>query len=238
MNKEIASYYRLALYLSVVVSAAILIVFTKSFWGRDAAVYNSPLVVQIHGFALFFWTIMFFLQPIFIRMGQIKAHRIVGAASKAIVPIIALTTVLSALNTYYHGHVVVPAPRAFSVLFSQIASVLVFCFLYAMAIYYVKVPLLHVKYILSTSFVLLGPVVFRSNLMWFRLDMINGIELTSRLLTFGVIDFVLLILLLFEKRKGFYKSPYFITLVLLAPNQFFDIIGVYERLYELLSKMF
>lgn len=222
-------------YFFLIVFLLIIFVFSRSFIGSNPAIAGSSLVVKIHATVLFLWASLFVIQPFLIHFGKRNMHILLGKASYFLVPVIVITTILIAIQLFKRSGANLSYDKRINLLCSQIAGISLFAIFYLKAVLNSGKPVLHLKYILGTSFVLLGPVIFRSNLWWFHLTWFGDIEYTSKILVCLFVDCMLLALIGYDRLKKTTSSPYVFCLALIAGEQFLDLFSVYALVWKAYS---
>lgn len=155
------------------------------------------------------WILMLIVQPLLIRAKNISLHRIVGKASYFIVPLLLLSIFIVSKISYYK---VLPAApqQAIAEIALNIPALFAFALLYGLAIREKKRPLIHMRYMLGTSLLLIGPGLGRALIIYFHVPFPDAVIYTYYLIM--AIAFLLLTADLINKKS---IVPYSITLLLM-----------------------
>jgi hypothetical protein len=216
----------------VFIFTLIVLVFSRSFIGSNPAIAGASVVVKIHGVALFLWATLFAIQPFLIHFKNKNAHVILGKLSYGLVPVIVITTIIISIHLFHRSDIQLPLDKRVNLLCSQIVGISLFAFFYFLAMLNSNKPVYHLKYIIGTSFVLLGPVIFRSNLWLFRFSWFSNVEYTSKILVCIVVDATLLTLIGYDKLNNSNSRPYIVCLAFIAIEQLLDLCSVYYTVWE------
>jgi hypothetical protein len=136
-------------------------------------------------------------QPTLVRMKRLALHRLLGAVSYLLAPLIVVSIALLA-----HSRIKGLTGEAYAVqtyiLYLQVSLTVLFGLSYALAIYKRHTVALHARFMLCTAFTLIDPVVIRL-MFWMgsRTPTWN-----YQWVTFGLTDLVILALIFMERRRG------------------------------------
>ena len=117
---------------------------------------------HFHGMMMMGWLLMLLVQPILILKGKTKLHRRIGTLSYVLAPMVLLSIYLviqSRYNVYLEQ--AGQTKSVISWLSLNFRLMVFFAVLYSLAIYYRHRPALHMRYMCSTAFVLIGPGLVR-----------------------------------------------------------------------------
>lgn len=118
-------------------------------------------VMHFHGMMMMGWVLMLLLQPILILRGRIKWHRRVGALSYVLAPLVLLSMWLITQGRFHEFLGLQGYTAAVANLSLNVPSIVFFAILYSLAIYYKRQPDLHMRFMCSTAFPLIGPGLAR-----------------------------------------------------------------------------
>jgi len=136
-------------------------------------------------------------QPTLIRMKRLALHRLLGALSYVLAPLIVVSIVLLG-----HSRIKGVTGEAYAVqtyiLYLQVSLTVLFGLSYALAIYTRRTVALHARFMICTAFTLIDPVVIRL-MFWMgsRTPTWN-----YQWVTFGLTDLVILALIVLKRRRG------------------------------------
>ena len=188
------------------------------FWQTWFTGSVRPLSVydHVHGFAMFAWCFMLIAQPYLIRSGNRELHRMIGKASYALMPIVALSTLLLA---HYQLNSRGPGPEGWYILSLQIFLLVQIVVFYSLAIKNRKRPDVHARFMILTALPLLDPIFARILIFHFL-----GWEnvAMAQFITFPAVNLILLALIAWDWKNGnrrdvFLPMWFFMTLTQLPP---------------------
>ena len=148
---------------------------------------------HFHGMMMMGWLLMLLVQPILILKGKTKLHRSIGSLSYVLAPLVLLSIYLviqSRYNVYLEQGGQTKAVMSWLSL--NFRLMVFFAILYFLAIYYRHRPALHMRYMCSTAFVLIGPGLVRvliSYPEWSNVDS-HSFDRNANILIAGVIAIV------------------------------------------------
>lgn len=166
---------------------------------------------HLHGITATLWMILLIIQPFLYQAGKLKWHRQIGKISFLLVPLI----ILSALNMV---HIMIirkdsyPPLIPYQLAFIDFATLIQFLLFYILAIYKRKKIHLHARYMACT---VLGPLIPALTRLLFRFPFIDSFN-SSLNISYVIIEIVLILLLLDDKRTGKIRLPYVLALILFS----------------------
>jgi hypothetical protein len=178
-------------------------------WELTADIHAS---VHFHAFVASLWILLLIVQPFLIYYKKHKAHRILGKFSYILFPVLLFTFVLMILRLYNRGEMK-------DALFPAVNTLLLLIF-YIPGIFHRKRPAIHMRYMIATALVFLDPAIGRIVFFWF-----GGSFLTASYIPYALIDLILLLLIMNDKRHNKNYRPYLIALC------FFFVFQVVEIVY-------
>ena len=196
------------LLLPVAIVAGFWIPYFSEFPRFDASITAT---VHIHAFLLFAWVALLVVQPLAIRRGAFRFHRLMGTASYFLVPLIALFAAMMIRKEYLEhlagGMISAAAKRAEYL--SSVQLLFLLCF-YCLAIAAIRARdvAAHMRYMICIALVLLPAGLARALGYWF--DVRQSRAQTVCLL---LIDLGLIALIIADKQHGLKARPYVLALV-------------------------
>ncbi|HEX7847547.1 MAG TPA: hypothetical protein VF476_17225 [Chitinophagaceae bacterium] len=118
-------------------------------------------VMHFHGMMMMGWVLMLLLQPILILKGKIKWHRRVGTLSYVLAPLVLLSMWLITRGRFLEFLGLQGYTAAVANLSLNVPNIVFFALFYFLAIYYKRQPHLHMRFMCSTAFPLIGPGLAR-----------------------------------------------------------------------------
>jgi hypothetical protein len=178
--------------------------FSKFFDGSA----NFNTYFHLHAITAALWIVMLFIQPLLIRLRQLKWHRLVGKASYILVPFLFISIVLLT-----HSRNNSLNERAAYLLWISFKDIIIFSFGFGVAIIGRKDVQLHARGMIVTGLTLISPTVVRI--------MVNLLEIDRPLgFYFGLAPlYILLVCLIYAERnqsRGRWIFPTTLALFLFA----------------------
>jgi hypothetical protein len=158
---------------------------------------NINTFIHLHAIVASIWILMLIVQPLLIRNGKTKWHKQVGKMSYLIFPLLILSFIPQMIR--------ISNSDMPNFLFFPLADSILLTLCYSLAIYYRKNPALHMRYMIGSALVFLGPTIGRIG------PLILGIptSLTQNLL-YAIIYMILAGLIYLDYKKGKKFKPYII----------------------------
>lgn len=186
MTLHKSGYYFILLFFLVVIG----------FWET----YFSKLFTDIDGYSHFhaitmlLWIGMLITQAFLIKYKKRSLHRFIGKFSYGLLPLIIISLILLAHSQITIHDYGISYSRLY-VLFLQLSLLTIFVIAYSLAIVYRKSANHHARYMICTSLTLIDPAVAR-----IPLD-IPPLPFSYQVLTFTLIDLILLTLIVVERKQ-------------------------------------
>lgn len=170
---------------------------------------NSTTVIHIHGALLMTWLLLLIVQPLLIHFNKPALHRNIGKISYVLGPLIILFIFLVGKGSYGRSLGKAPEQVILAVMALDIRGLVSFAIIWALAMIYRKTPAAHMRYMIATGILGIGPGVGRGLVssgmsLWDALTITDvlGLLIVGILLTIDII------------RKNNYK-PFLIVFLLL-----------------------
>lgn len=175
---------------------------------------NSPAIFHIHASFMILWIAMAILQPLLIYKKQTKLHKAIGKASYIIMPLVILAAWLMTRHSYFNvissEMAALPEPKPTVVpdaikykagTYMRIGLLygLSLAFFYVLAIVYRKRMAWHASFMFAAVLTLLGPTVDR--ILYTFIYSKHKLPVDGFIVTFILIDIILLCLLVYQYRK-------------------------------------
>ncbi len=164
---------------------------------------------HLHGITATLWMLLLIIQPLLYRNRKIQWHRRIGKVSFVLVPLI-IVSGLNMVHLMLVGKDNYPPIIPYQLAFIDFVTLLQFLLFYLLAIVHRKNLQLHARYMVCT---VLGPLIPALTRMLFLIPSIDNFD-KSLNISYIIIEIVLLLLLLDDKRSGKVRSPYILALVL------------------------
>ena len=167
--------------------------------------------IHIHALIAAIWVSILIAQPFLIASKKLSWHRIIGKVSYFIFPLLILSFIPGTIKIYHSG--------IYKNMFFTIGDCAVMTFFYILAIYYKKDSKKHMRYMIASAIMLLGPTIGRILPHLFGFS-----ELATQNGQFACIMMILLALIYYDYSKRNKYQPY---LVAIAPFSIHQLVFYY-----------
>jgi len=192
--------------------AALLIAAIPAFWPSYLFPkrYEADWHVHLHGIAMLLWMLMLIAQSSLARARAFVTHRALGKTSFVLVPVIVASTLLLAHYRMRSGI----NRELLYFFYVQLALMVQFVVAYYFAIVNRRTPQVHMRFMVCTALALVDPIFAR------LLNIHLGIEPPlMQLITYALIDLVLVALIIHDRIEGHYARAYQGMLALFVVTQ-------------------
>lgn len=199
-------FYGNAFWYFILAAAVTVFAFFPSYFSKLTVTDPAH---HLHGITATLWLILLIIQPLLYRAGKLKWHRLIGKISFLLVPLI----IVSALNMV---HIMIirkddfPPLIPYQLAFIDFVTLIQFLLFYILALKERRKIHLHARYMVCT---VLGPLIPALTRLLFRIPGIDNFS-KSLNISYFIIELVLILLLLDDKRSGKVRFPYLLALVL------------------------
>lgn len=201
-NKFYAGAYIYFLIAALVTIAA----FYPSYFSRLELTDSAH---HLHGITAFLWMLLLIIQPYLYRIGKLKWHIVLGRSSFLLVPSIVISA-LNMVRVMIIGQAVYPPLLPYQLSFIDFFTILLFILFFGLAMLHRKNIQNHARYMVCT---VLGPLIPALTRLLFWVPFIDNFD-KSLNISFILIELVLVLLLLDDKRTGKFSFPYKLALIL------------------------
>ncbi len=188
------------------------------FWASYFSKLFSDInpYVHLHAITMLLWVFMLISQAFLIQYKQYQWHKFIGKFSYGLVPILVVSLILLAHSQITINEYGVSYSRLY-ILFLQLSLLVLFIIAYSLAIFYRKSASHHARYMICTSLTLIDPAVARIPLN------IPELPFSYQILTFGLVDIILLIFIVMDRKQSKAREVFPIMLVLFLIFQYFNL---------------
>ncbi|VAW79538.1 hypothetical protein MNBD_GAMMA13-1950 [hydrothermal vent metagenome] len=151
--------------------------------------------VHFHAITMLLWLILLITQSILIKNNRQKLHKLIGKFSYVLVPLIIISLLLLAHDQITIHEYGISYSRLY-ILFLQISLLVIFVIAYVFAIVFRYSPAHHARFMISTALTFIDPIVARIPLN------IPPLPFNYQVLTFGLTDFIVLLLIFIERHQS------------------------------------
>jgi hypothetical protein len=208
--------YKNVSLLFIVIFGIVVLGFFKTYFGLFPSFNNVTLIQHIHGLLFTTWFVLLFVQPLLIRYGNYRLHRIIGRFTYVLVPCIIISIHFIAREAYLNA-VAAHMPRRTVLVntYFQVYQIFDFTILYLLAIANKHRTPYHMRYMIATSLAIVGAGLRRA--FEHVLGMGGG---DAVLYGFLVPDLILVGLIVYDKINGQNSRAYVIALIILAISHY------------------
>lgn len=164
---------------------------------------------HFHGAMLLCWMLLLLMQPLLIRFGKNSLHRNIGKLGYVFAPLVCFSIFAVSRMAYLRNIQVRPMEAVLGQLALDIPPLLCFVFFFLMAMLNRKEPFVHMRYMIATGLLMLGPGLGRALIIFGEIPFPIAISISH------YIDILVIILfLLYDIRKGKSYKPFLVILLM------------------------
>ena len=205
------------------------LIFFPSFTG-----FNN--VQHFHGAMMMTWMAFLIIQPLLIRSGKTSIHRLIGKFSYVIAPLLVVSIFLVSRMVYQRPVPAMPAEERIGLIALSIPGMIAFAIFYVLAIINRKDTTSHLRYMIGTSLLLVGPGLGRALIVYYNMSLNDAVNFTNYLII--AIAAGLLINDLIKQRTYVPYTVILITILLTHFAWYFRYSTVVQNAGELFAKIF
>lgn len=181
--------------------------FSVSYFAR---LKTTDIYHHIHGATAGFWMALLVIQPWLYKRGHLKLHRKLGwIASLILVPLLILGG-FKMMQTMIQGKDSYPPGVVYRLAYIDLYSMAQFMLFFVLSLYNGRRIHAHARYMACTVLTILPPAITR---LLFFVPWFNNFNKTLNG-SFAIVELVLLVLILDDKRSGKFRKPYFVALII------------------------
>ena len=122
---------------------------------------NSTPTIHIHGIFLMMWMVLLIIQPLLINTGKTKLHRTIGKVAWVLGPLIIGSMFMVGRGSYNRAIGIFPEQEMLGQMVLDIRGYISFAIFWALAMYFRKNSASHMRYMIATGLLAIGPGVGR-----------------------------------------------------------------------------
>lgn len=150
--------------------------FYQSYTSQFPHFKNATTLIHIHGALLMTWMLLLIVQPLLIHLGRASLHRTIGKVSWVLGPLIIISLFLIGRGGYLRGLGNIPEQENLTFIVLDMRGFLSFAIFWSLAMINRKLSDSHMRFMIATGILAIGPGVGRGLTHSFGLD--SGIALT------------------------------------------------------------
>lgn len=202
------AYNKIWILFAVILAFAFL-VFFKSYFILFTNIKKIPFAHHFHTLLFLLWFVLLFIQPFLIKKGNFRLHRFVGNCSSILMLLLIVSIFIVTKNQYKKEIAIYSRSECIAHLIIPLPQLFIFVIMYILAMMHVKNTGFHMRYIIGSSLVLIGPGLGRA------LISLGGISFQHSVqLSFLVTELILVGLILYDIKKGNRYKPYLLLLTI------------------------
>lgn len=164
--------------------------FYQSYTSEFPNFKNKTTTIHIHGALLMMWFVLLIVQPLLIHTGRSQLHRTIGKASYVLGPLIIVSLFLIGKGSYSRSLGIFPEQEILATMVLDIRGFLSFAIFWALAMFYRKDSASHMRYMIATGILAIGPGVGRGLISSFSMEFWNALTITD-LIDLAIVGFLL-----------------------------------------------
>lgn len=202
------TYTRSWIFFTLVIGI-LFIGFYKSYFGLLQKFDSIPTAQHLHTGLFLLWFVLLFVQPYLIRTGRVKLHRILANFSYVLIPLLVIS-VFSLTKTQFQRELgLYPRSQCIANLIIPLPQIALFVTLYILGMINAKKTDFHIRYMVGTAIVLIGPGLGRMLISWFGISFPQAVQIS-----FFITELILVGLIIYDVKKGKRYKPYLVLLIL------------------------
>jgi hypothetical protein len=168
---------------------------------------------HFHGTVLMSWFLLLILQPLLIRYKKNHLHRKLGKISYLLAPLVCYSIFLVTRMVYLRDITNRPANSVLGQLSLDIPSIFIFGLFFILAMYNRKDSAVHMRYMIATSLLMIGPGLGRALIIYGGLPFPVSVSLVYYLM-----DLLAVLFLVNDIKKGNNYKPFLTITIILIIN--------------------
>ena len=135
--------------------------FYRTYTSEFPNFINKTPTIHIHGIFLMMWMVLLIVQPLLINTGRAQLHRAIGKVSWVLGPLIIISMFLVGRGSYGRSIGNFPQQEILATMVLDIRGYISFAIFWALAMFYRKNSASHMRYMIATGLLAIGPGVGR-----------------------------------------------------------------------------
>ena len=153
--------------------------FYQSYTSEFPNFKNKTPTIHVHGILLMMWLVLLIVQPLLINTGRARLHRTIGKISWVLGPLIIGSMFLVGKGGYLRAIGNFPEQEMLATMVLDIRGYVSFAIFWALAMLYRKDPAAHMRYMIATGILAIGPGVGRGLIHSFNVEFPNALTITD-----------------------------------------------------------
>ncbi|HSC54915.1 MAG TPA: hypothetical protein VLC98_14880 [Phnomibacter sp.] len=140
---------------------------------------DKTIIIHFHGALLMGWMLLLIAQPLLIQAGKASIHRTIGKASWVLGPLIILSLFLVGRGGYWRNAGAIPEPMNLAIMVLDTRGLFSFALFWSLAMLNRKTPFVHMRYMIATGILGIGPGVGRGLMNSFGYRLWDALAITD-----------------------------------------------------------
>ena len=164
--------------------------FYQTYTSQFPNFIDKTVTIHVHGILLMMWMVLLIVQPLLISTGRAKLHRSIGKVSYVLGPLIIISMFLVGKGSYVRHSGVVPEKDLLATMVLDIRGYISFAIFWALAMLYRKNSGAHMRYMIATGIIAIGPGVGRGLINGFGVEFGAALTITDTI-SLAIVGFLL-----------------------------------------------
>ena len=182
--------YRNSAIFIILIMAGIQWGFYKHYTSEFPNFVDKTTTIHIHGALLMMWLVLLIVQPLLIKTGRTQLHRTIGKVSWVLGPLIIIFLFLIGRGGYLRAVGKFPEHDLLVPMVLDIRGFISFAIFWALAMIYRKDSSSHMRYMIATGILAIGPGIGRGLINSFDVSFGNALTITD-LIALAIVGFLL-----------------------------------------------
>ncbi len=171
---------------------------------------DSTMIIHIHGALLMIWLLLLVVQPMLIHLNKAKLHTTIGKSSYVLGPLIILFIYLVGKGSFNRSIGKIPEEMNLAIMALDVRGLFSFAIIWALAMINRKTPSAHMRYMIATGILGIGPGVGRGLINSFDFSLWSALAITDVL---GLVIVGVLLCVDIVKKNNY--KPFLVVFMLL-----------------------
>lgn len=200
-------------FLMVSLMILTLIGFYPTYISKFPGFKNITNIQHFHGAMMMAWFVLLIIQPFLIRYKKYEIHRTLGKLSYVVAPLVLVSIFLAARSEYYRDLEYATEDQSLGGLALDITNLVAFGVCYTLAILNRHNTAYHMRYMVCTAILILGPGVMRIIAIY---EIFGPIDFpTNVFYTYAIGISISVGLIIYDLIKGLPYKPYLVVIGLM-----------------------
>jgi len=189
--------------------------FYKNYTSEFPNFIDKTNIIHIHGALLMSWLVLLIVQPLLIKTGRTQLHRTIGKVSYVLGPLIIIFLFLVGKGSYWRSIGKFPEHDILADIVLDSRGFISFAIFWALAMLYRKDSASHMRYMIATGILAIGPGMGRGLINSFGINFGTALTITD-LIGLAIVGF----LLGYDIYKNKNYKPFLIVFIVLLIGAF------------------